>query len=84
MFADVDEWVKTCKDCQRRVRLKYAEALHPTWRVLVWGKDWCRRCEYVKIERGQFLSVTEGRFEWVGRSERYPNCKLVQCFEPFA
>ena len=38
MYTDVEEWVKTCEYCQRRAKLRYEEALHPTWSVLVWNK----------------------------------------------
>ena len=36
--TDIKEWVNTCEYCQRRAKLRYEEALHPTWSVLVWIK----------------------------------------------
>ena len=38
MYTDVEEWVKTCEECQRRSQLMYEEALHPTWSVMMWDK----------------------------------------------
>ena len=38
MYSDVDEWVKSCEECQRRSKLRYEEPLHPTWSVSVWDK----------------------------------------------
>jgi Integrase zinc binding domain/RNase H-like domain found in reverse transcriptase len=38
MFADVDEWVRSCEECQRRAQIRYEESLHPTWSVSVWDK----------------------------------------------
>jgi hypothetical protein len=30
VYVDVEEWVKTCEECQRRARIRYKEPLHPT------------------------------------------------------
>jgi len=38
MYADVEKWVKTCVECQKRSQLRYEEELHPTWSVMVWDK----------------------------------------------
>ena len=38
MFADIDDWVKSCEECQKRTQIRYEEGLHPTWSVLVWDK----------------------------------------------
>jgi RNase H-like domain found in reverse transcriptase/Integrase zinc binding domain/Reverse transcriptase (RNA-dependent DNA polymerase) len=38
MYSDVEEWVKTCVECQKRSQLRYEEELHPTWSVMVWDK----------------------------------------------
>jgi len=38
MYADVDQWIKTCEICQRRARNWVEEPLHPTWTSTVWEK----------------------------------------------
>ena len=38
MYDDVDKYVKSCEECQRRARLRYEEPLHPTWSITVWEK----------------------------------------------
>jgi hypothetical protein len=38
MYGDVVEWIKTCDECQKRAKLRFAEPLHPTWTVTVWEK----------------------------------------------
>lgn len=35
MYADVEEWVKTCVECQKRSQMRYEEELHPTWSMIV-------------------------------------------------
>ena len=38
MFPDIDEWVKSCIECQKRDQIRYEEGLHPMWSVSVWDK----------------------------------------------
>ena len=38
IFSDIDEWVKSCEECQKRAQIRYEEGLHPTWSVSVWDK----------------------------------------------
>ena len=38
MYVDVEQWVKSCEECQRKSRLRYEEGLHPTWSVMVFDK----------------------------------------------
>ena len=35
MYNDVVEWVKTCDECQKRAKRRFAEPLHPTWSITV-------------------------------------------------
>ena len=38
MYEDVDEWVKSCEECQRRSKMRFEEGLHPTWSNMMWDK----------------------------------------------
>ena len=38
MYVDVEKWVKSCDECQRRSKLVVEEGLVPTWSITVWGK----------------------------------------------
>jgi hypothetical protein len=38
MYNDVQEWVKTCDECQKLARRRFEEPLHPTWTMTVWEK----------------------------------------------
>ena len=58
MYTDVEEWVKTCEECQRRSQLMYEEALHPTWSVMVWDKvgvDVVKKLSQRKLWKGRMM-----------------------------
>jgi Integrase zinc binding domain len=38
MYDDVVEYVKSCEECQKWVRIRYEEPLYPTWSIIVWEK----------------------------------------------
>ena len=69
MYADVEEWLKTCEYCQRRSKLRYEEGLHPTWSMLVWDKigvdvvvmPWSNNGSYLVLARDDLSGWVEGR-----------------------
>ena len=38
MYLNINDWVKTCEECQHQAQIRYEEPLHPTWSATVWEK----------------------------------------------
>ena len=38
MYSNINDWVKTCEECQRRAQIRYEEPLHLTWSTNIWEK----------------------------------------------
>jgi RNase H-like domain found in reverse transcriptase/Integrase zinc binding domain/Reverse transcriptase (RNA-dependent DNA polymerase) len=69
MYSDVAEWVKTCDECQKRSKFRFAEPLHPTWTITVWEKmgldviymPWEGEVGYIVLARDDLSGWVEGR-----------------------
>ena len=69
MYNDVVEWVKTCDECQKRAKRRFAEPLHPTWSITVWEKvgldviymPWEGKDGYIVMARDDLSGYVEGR-----------------------
>jgi hypothetical protein len=67
MYADVEEWVKTCEYCQRRAKLRYEEELHPTWSKLVWYKIGVDIVVMPRSNDGSYLVLARDDLFWMGK-----------------
>ena len=66
MFEDVDEWVKTCEECQRRSKIRFEERLHPMWSTMVWDKVGLHIVYMPRSEEGSYLVLAyEDLSGWV-------------------
>jgi len=69
MYNDVVEWVKTCDECQKRAKRRFAKPLHPTWSITVWEKvrldviymPWKGKDGYIVMARDDLSGYVEGR-----------------------
>ena len=69
MYADIENWVRTCEECQRRARNRYDEPLHPTWSIIVWQKigvdivymPWTQEGSFIVFARDDLSGWVEGR-----------------------
>jgi Integrase zinc binding domain len=55
MYEDVEKWVKTCEDCQRRAKIRYEEPLHPTWTLKVVDKIGVDVVYMPQTQEGSFI-----------------------------
>ena len=68
LFKDVQAFVKSCEQCQRRASGREEEALHPTWVSVLWEKVAIDIVHMPPAEGKTLPDYSPRRFVWVGGS----------------